>query len=629
MSTSKQHAATEDRELMAALMGMSLPDPAGSRVVLVGAGRFSELDPLPATRRNVKALADLLIDAWSLPDENCTVLCDPRTPRDLSRAVEAAAREATDTLLVYYAGHGVIDRAGHYHLAVRNTERDSVHDTAVPYEWIKAHVEKSRAERRIVILDCCYAARAFGLQSNAAALEVAGTYILAAAGETAMAISPPGETFTAFTEALLSVLGNGIPGLPRYLDLDRVFSQLSKELAKRDRPRPAQLCRDNLGRAPFIKNAAYDPPIESPQPKPPAQRTQNSESGKEEGQSAATPAPAAAEADGPLDPSTRHPSKKRVPLLRRKAVRYAGLPTIVLALLFGGWSAYAVASVSYKDSPRVQKIRDARENKITIGVKDDQPGFAEYVDGKWVGFEIDLGRKVAANLGFTQKNQVNFTNVDTGNRVRPLQTGSVDLVIATWSMNGDQARKAGADKEGPIDFVGPYFTASLGALVWGTDGEVEGLENIRDIARTYKKEGDICTASGSTSEAYLKQNRVKYTPQTSYQGCWNVSNVVVTDDIILAGINDAHPVYGREGDKGHVISLQGTAEKYGVGILAGDPILKYLTCRALQKGWKESVGKNLKGKATRQLRENWTPPVVDFPECSRLDVWKYKLRHPF
>ncbi|MCX5500214.1 transporter substrate-binding domain-containing protein [Streptomyces sp. NBC_00053] len=628
MSTPKQHSAEEDRELTTPLAGVGLPDPAGTRVVLIGAGRFSELDPLPATRRNVKDLADLLADAWSLPVGNCTVLCDPKTPRDLSRAVEAAAREATDTLLVYYAGHGVIDRAGHYHLAVRETERESVHDTAAPYEWIKAHIEKSRAERRIVILDCCYAARAFGLQSNAAALEVAGTYILAAAGETATAISPPGETYTAFTDALLTVLSKGVSGLPRYLNLDSVFSQLSKELARRSRPRPAQLWRDHLGRAPFIKNAAYQPPSDTLRSAPPAQRASTAETSKDGGEPRMSPTPATVRT-GEAGPSAVPPGKKPVPVLRRKIVRYVGLPTVGLALLFGGWSAYAVSSVSYEDSPLLQKIHRER-GFIRVGVKGDQPGLAKKVGKEWVGFEIDLARKIAANLGFTKKEEVVFVEVFTNNRVTTLQSGDVDFVVATWSMNGPQAEEARKDEDSPLDFVGPYYTASLGALVLGTEQEAQEMKGIDDIKDKFNGGEEVCTASGSTSEEYLKKHGVEPKKEESYKDCWDRDSVkvVITDDIILAGLNEDEDFsYLTPKVKGRVVPLRGTAEKYGIGIRAGDPIFNYLACQVIQKGWKSSVDKNLEKMATRQLGKWWTPPIVDFPECSRLEVWKYKLLH--
>ena len=170
--------------------------------MLVGTSSYSHLDDLPAVQANVPALRALLCG----PDapfrtENCAALVDPATTVEVSKAVQKAAREATDTLLIYYAGHGLLDDKGDLHLAVPQSDNASVYDTAVPYDWIRRPIESTGAARRIVILDCCYGARAFGVQSESVIdlAEVDGTYVMAAARETAVALSPPGETFTAFT----------------------------------------------------------------------------------------------------------------------------------------------------------------------------------------------------------------------------------------------------------------------------------------------------------------------------------------------------------------------------------------------------------------------------------------------
>ncbi|WP_185843907.1 caspase, EACC1-associated type [Streptomyces sp. WAC 05379] len=242
-------------------------DPApASRAVLVGASSFTTLDDLPAVRANVPALKDLLGDpVLHLAAENCQTVVDPASPREVSAAVRQAAQEATDTLLVYYAGHGLIDPGtGHLHLAVPDSDRDSVFDTAVPYEWIKRSIATSSAARRIVILDCCYSARAFGVQSEsvAALAEIDGTYLMAAAAETAVALSPPGEPHTAFTGELLTLLQGGVPSPSKFLDLDAVFDQLARRLQAKGRPRPQSLCRNSLGSWPFARNNAYQPPPE-------------------------------------------------------------------------------------------------------------------------------------------------------------------------------------------------------------------------------------------------------------------------------------------------------------------------------------------------------------------------------
>ncbi len=251
---------------MAAPESAKLPDPDGTRVVLVGASAFSALDSLPAVRGNLTILRNLFRDKWQLPADHCTVLADPPLPRDVSRAVGKAAREASDTLLIYYAGHGLIEpRTGRLHLAIESSDPRSVHDSAVPYDWIRMDVEGSRAQRRIVVLDCCYSARAFGVQSNAPALELDGTYLLAAAAETAVALAPPGEPVTAFTGEWASILQEGIPGETQLLTLDAIFTRLRTRLVTRERPEPQRLCRNQLGQAPFIRNAAYTAPRDTPE----------------------------------------------------------------------------------------------------------------------------------------------------------------------------------------------------------------------------------------------------------------------------------------------------------------------------------------------------------------------------
>ncbi|MCX5357320.1 caspase family protein [Streptomyces sp. NBC_00124] len=244
-----------------------LPRPERSRAVLVGAGRFSRLDDLPAVQANVPALRALLCGTDTpFRTENCVSLVDPATTVEVSKAVQKAAREATDTLLIYYAGHGLLDDKGELHLAVPQSDNTSVYDTAVPYDWIRRPIASTGAARRVVILDCCYSARAFGVQSESVIdlADVDGTYVMAAAGETAVALSPPGETFTAFTAALIETLAGGVPGAGELLDLSTVFRHVRGRLKGRGRPTPLDLDRNGLGATPFIRNSAYVPAAPPP-----------------------------------------------------------------------------------------------------------------------------------------------------------------------------------------------------------------------------------------------------------------------------------------------------------------------------------------------------------------------------
>ncbi|MFB7053996.1 caspase family protein [Streptomyces vinaceus] len=244
-----------------------LPCPERSRAVLIGASSYSYLDDLPAVQANVPALRALLCGTDApFRTENCVGLVDPASTVEVSKAVQKAAREATDTLLVYYAGHGLVDDKGDLHLAVPQSDNASVYDTAVPYDWIRRPIESTGAARRIVILDCCYGARAFGVQSESVIdlAEVDGTYVMAAARETAVALSPPGETFTAFTAELIETLSRGVPGAGELLDLRVVFREVRRRLKARSRPTPLDLDRNGLGATPLIRNSAYVPTLPPP-----------------------------------------------------------------------------------------------------------------------------------------------------------------------------------------------------------------------------------------------------------------------------------------------------------------------------------------------------------------------------
>ncbi|MGE9277954.1 hypothetical protein ACP4B2_05285 [Streptomyces rochei] len=90
----------------------------------------------------------------------------------------------------------------------------------------KRSIETSGATRRIVILDCCYSAHAFGVQSESvAALAEIDGILMAAAAETAVALPPPGEPHTAFTGELLELLRGGVASPNEFLDLDAVFGR--------------------------------------------------------------------------------------------------------------------------------------------------------------------------------------------------------------------------------------------------------------------------------------------------------------------------------------------------------------------------------------------------------------------
>ncbi|MFD6327720.1 caspase family protein [Streptomyces sp. NPDC058442] len=153
---------------------MSLPDPARSRAVLIGVDRYRHLANLPAVGNNVRELATLFMDPglWGLPSQHCVVLHNPSSVDAVLDVVHDAAAKASDCLVVYFAGHGLLSPDADLLLALPESDTKRLY-RSVPYHQLRNElVDTCTAPRRVAILDCCYSGRA--LEGHmAASVEVA------------------------------------------------------------------------------------------------------------------------------------------------------------------------------------------------------------------------------------------------------------------------------------------------------------------------------------------------------------------------------------------------------------------------------------------------------------------------
>jgi hypothetical protein len=240
-----------------------LPDPLGSHAVLVGGTEYRMMEDLPAVRNNLFSLYDALRSEqiWGLPAPNCTVVDDAETVAEMLDPLVEAAYNTSDTLLFYYAGHGLISsQRGELHLTLRSSNPQRIY-TAVPYENVRDILLESRARCRIVILDCCYSGRALGQMANQVSAVVdevsaEGTYVITAVAENKLALSPPGERFTTFTGELLTIIRNGINGYGPMLDLDSIYLELVHVLKRKGLPLPQKRDRNTAGKLTLIRNQA-------------------------------------------------------------------------------------------------------------------------------------------------------------------------------------------------------------------------------------------------------------------------------------------------------------------------------------------------------------------------------------
>ncbi|MFJ3952475.1 ABC transporter substrate-binding protein [Streptomyces libani] len=252
-----------------------LPDPAASQALLIGVHDYESLAALPAVERNLAGLTRAFTDPglWGLPPTHCVELPQPSSAQDVLDTLSSVALRATDTLVVYYAGHGLIDpHSDELYLALPGSDQERLY-SALPFEWVRRAILDPRigARHKVVILDCCYSGRALmgGMSGTTQVVDhalIEGTSLMAASAKTRKALSPPGEEFTAFTGELITALTEGIVDGPSLLDMQTLYRHLYITLAAKSRPLPQQGNRNTGGLIALARNRSH--PIHRPQPSP-------------------------------------------------------------------------------------------------------------------------------------------------------------------------------------------------------------------------------------------------------------------------------------------------------------------------------------------------------------------------
>jgi glutamate transport system substrate-binding protein len=222
---------------------------------------------------------------------------------------------------------------------------------------------------------------------------------------------------------------------------------------------------------------------------------------------------------------------------------------------------------------------------VDIGVNIDLPGWSDYPNGVYLGFDIDLANWLAQEIGFRPR----FIGVTTGERMSVLggsedqsatKPASVKLVISNFSIT-DKRR-------GTIDFAGPYFADKQGALTLA-DSPLKSTGDLKDQR--------ICASQGSTNEFRISEWDATGAPERTLRRCMELLRegkvpAVTSDQVILEAFVQHEP--GLRMLTGPI----GT-ELYGIGIPNNRPKLCEFLTDKLRKfidlRWDQAFSANLTG----------------------------------
>jgi len=230
-----------------------------------------------------------------------------------------------------------------------------------------------------------------------------------------------------------------------------------------------------------------------------------------------------------------------------------------------------VEEVEFEAGTTMAALNEA--GAITIGTKYDQPLFG-LVDasGDPQGFDVEIGKLIAAKLGI-EESGITWTETQSANREPFIQSGEVDIVVATYTIN--DARKE------VISFAGPYYNAGQDLLVLA--GNPDGIAGPEDLAGQA-----VCTVAGSTSEKNIAEYTDQITALGGYSECLPLLSsgqvvAVTTDNVILGGLAD------QSGGEFEVVGAPFTEEPYGIGLALEDTEFRNFINDVLEEAFEDGT----------------------------------------
>jgi general L-amino acid transport system substrate-binding protein len=225
----------------------------------------------------------------------------------------------------------------------------------------------------------------------------------------------------------------------------------------------------------------------------------------------------------------------------------------------GGTAVEAPPQASQASQSTLQTIKN--RGYIIAGVNATNQGFAFLEsDGSYNGFEIELAKALSAAV-FGDPGKLEFRPLTSAERFVALQSGEIDVLIRTATINITRDTQLG------LDFTTPYFYDGQTFIV-RADAGVNRLEDLQGAS--------IAVITGSTTEtnlaATMASRGISYQPVT-YKDFEEVKNALVSGRVDAISADKSAAVvfleqYGGGGYKGLEETI--SKEPLGMAVRHGD-----------------------------------------------------------
>jgi len=263
-----------------------------TKVLMIGVSEFPEdqtINPVPNVLANIKLLKSSFIDSdlVGIPESNISVSVNEDKSK-IERKLKQICEETRDkryTLLIYYSGHGILSSTDFkLYLTTYHTIRSDLEIDGIHFDTFKRYVQRSRAARKIVILDCDHSGAFNETMGDVSSIlqasinDFEGSYVMTsgAADEPSLyPVNSPGEP-TYFTGKFIKILNEGLDNDKEFCSLGDIYDKIEYDFETEGLPHPQQSGTGTAGQFPFSKNKKYQ--YKKPTPELPHQELPESNS---------------------------------------------------------------------------------------------------------------------------------------------------------------------------------------------------------------------------------------------------------------------------------------------------------------------------------------------------------------
>ena len=227
--------------------------------------------------------------------------------------------------------------------------------------------------------------------------------------------------------------------------------------------------------------------------------------------------------------------------------------------------------------------------------------------GEVSGFDTAIGQVLARYIiGGTNdaRTLLDITQVTSDTRETVLGNGSVQAVIATYTITPERAKK--------IDFAGPYYSSGQAVLVRADESKITGVSDLAGVK--------VAVQSGSSSITALQKAapQAEQTPFNDHNTCLSaletrqVDAYVVDESLLLSAMQGS--------DAFKIVGEPFTQDPYGIGLPQGSDAKAFVNAflkkiyddGTWEKIWQATIGVITGGEAPK-------PPAIGSVPGSETD----------